>query len=228
MVILAWSVFAAAASAQTEWVTRPDGSKLLRGKGRPISRSQRLLEPGGDLQEKIDHYARAVDLEPKLVQSMIQVESAFDPWALSRKGAQGLLQLMPATATDLGVEDPFDVDQNLQAGTSYLRNMLDLYNGDLLLALAAYNAGPRAVERYAGVPPFRETRDYLQRVMTLFRGEAPVLPPSGSLRGRPAYLVKVDGRWLLTSDRRAAAAQQTETASPRNRPENEAIEAATN
>ena len=167
VVILAWSVFAAAASAQTEWVTRPDGSKLLRGKGRPISRSQRLLEPGGDLQEKIDHYARAVDLEPKLVQSMIQVESAFDPWALSRKGAQGLLQLMPATATDLGVEDPFDVDQNLQAGTSYLRNMLDLYNGDLLLALAAYNAGPRAVERYAGVPPFRETRDYLQRVMTL-------------------------------------------------------------
>jgi soluble lytic murein transglycosylase len=107
-------------------------------------------------------------VSPALVKAVIAAESLFDADAVSRKGAQGLMQLMPDTASKLGVADPFSADQNVRGGVRYLREMLDRY-GDMSRALAAYNAGPSAVDRYRGVPPYPETRAYVQRVMTYYR-----------------------------------------------------------
>jgi soluble lytic murein transglycosylase len=112
--------------------------------------------------------ARANDVPPALVKAVIAAESMFDSEAVSHAGAQGLMQLMPDTARSLGVEDPFRPDENVRGGTEYLRAMLDRY-GDFSRALAAYNAGPRAVDRHQGVPPYRETRDYVRRVLTYYR-----------------------------------------------------------
>jgi soluble lytic murein transglycosylase-like protein len=103
-----------------------------------------------------------------LVKAVIAAESAFDPAALSPKGAMGLMQLMPGTADDLGVEQPFHDEQNISGGTRYLRWLFDRY-GDWLRTLAAYNAGPEAVDRYDGVPPYPETREYVQRVLSYYR-----------------------------------------------------------
>ncbi len=108
-------------------------------------------------------------LEPALVKAVIAAESNFSPVAVSRAGAQGLMQLMPHTAAQLGVEDPFHEHQNVEGGTRYLREMLDRY-GDLQRALAAYNAGPAAVDRYRGVPPYKETKAYVERVLNYYRG----------------------------------------------------------
>lgn len=116
--------------------------------------------------EKIimDNAARN-NLSPDLVKRMIEVESGFDPKAVSRKGAMGLMQLMPQTATMLGVTDPFDPAQNIAAGTDYLASLLKQNSGNIELALASYNAGPGAVRRHGGVPPFRETREYIKKIL---------------------------------------------------------------
>ena len=112
------------------------------------------------VREAIRHAVR-----PELVRAIIQVESAFNPRAISPKGAMGLMQLMPATAADLQVGNPYDAEQNIRGGVAYLRQLLDRYDDNEELALAAYNAGPEAVARHGNqVPPFRETRDYLDRV----------------------------------------------------------------
>ena len=108
--------------------------------------------------------AHLYQVHPDLIRAVIQTESAGDPRALSHKGAQGLMQLMPATASWLRLSDPFDPRQNILGGTCYLRFLLDAYRGDLTLALAAYNAGEAAVLRHRGVPPYRETQQYLSRV----------------------------------------------------------------
>ncbi len=103
-------------------------------------------------------------IHPDLIRAVIQAESAGDPRALSHKGAQGLMQLMPATASWLRLSDPFDPRQNILGGTCYLRFLLDTFHGDVALALSAYNAGEAAVLRHRGVPPYHETRQYLSRV----------------------------------------------------------------
>lgn len=112
----------------------------------------------------IEEHAKANELNPVLVRAVIEAESAFNPRAVSRVGARGLMQLMPATARDLGVVDPFDPEDNIRGGTKYLRSLLDRFDGDVELALAAYNAGPGAVEKYDGVPPYRETRNYVAKI----------------------------------------------------------------
>jgi soluble lytic murein transglycosylase-like protein len=115
----------------------------------------------------VDHAARHA-LDPDLVRAVIRVESGWNPRAVSRKGAMGLMQLMPATAAEYGVADPFDPDENIRAGVAYLRRLIDRFDGRTELALAAYNAGPGAVEKYRRtVPPYRETQSYVKRIVSV-------------------------------------------------------------
>ena len=112
----------------------------------------------------IDQHASVHGVRPDLVRAVIQAESAFNPAARSVKGAMGLMQLMPATAIAFGVANPYDPAENIRAGVAYLRGLLDRYSQNEELALAAYNAGPTAVEKYKAVPPYRETRDYVAKI----------------------------------------------------------------
>jgi soluble lytic murein transglycosylase-like protein len=127
---------------------------------------------GADLARLVEEASRRYRLDPALVLAVVGVESGFRPSAVSPKGAQGLMQLMPRTAAALGVADPLDPEQNLDAGVRHLESLLKLYNGDLTRALAAYNAGSGAVERHGGVPPYRETRAYVKRVLERYRAKA--------------------------------------------------------
>jgi soluble lytic murein transglycosylase-like protein len=134
----------------------------------PNIRSTRPVLSGSGREQYdplINEHATRHSLRPDLVRAVIQVESGFNPRARSPKGAMGLMQLMPATALEYGVSNPYDPDQNIGGGSAYLHDLLDRYNGNEELALAAYNAGPGAVERYGQqVPPYRETRDYVKRI----------------------------------------------------------------
>lgn len=112
--------------------------------------------------------AERYGLDPKLVRAVIYVESNENPSAVSHKGAQGLMQLMPETARDLGVEDPMRPRDNVRGGVAYLAKMLDRYGGNVRLALAAYNAGPGAVDKYGGIPPYPETQRYVKKVLDVF------------------------------------------------------------
>lgn len=126
-----------------------------------------------DDRQKIDAViqkaAEQYDLQPGLIRGVIKAESDFNTDVVSRAGAQGLMQLMPGTARDLGVSDPFDIEQNIDGGVRYLKNMMDRFEGDVKLALAAYNAGPGAVEKHGGVPPYQETLQYIKRVLKYSR-----------------------------------------------------------
>jgi len=123
-----------------------------------------------DIDAAIDAAAARHHVDPSLVRSVVKVESNFNPNAVSRKGAMGLMQLMPATARSLNVANPFDPEQNVDAGVRHLRKLLDSYGGNVRLSLAAYNAGSGAVARSAGVPHFRETQDYVRRITSLYHG----------------------------------------------------------
>jgi hypothetical protein len=123
-----------------------------------------------DIDAAIDAAAARHHVDPSLVRSVVKVESNFNPNAVSRKGAMGLMQLMPSTARSLNVSNPFDPAQNVDAGVRHLRKLLDSYGGNVRLSLAAYNAGSGAVARSAGVPHFRETQDYVRRITNLYHG----------------------------------------------------------
>ncbi|MBW2282069.1 MAG: lytic transglycosylase domain-containing protein [Deltaproteobacteria bacterium] len=117
----------------------------------------------------IAHASRDYRMDPALIKAVIHAESLFDAYAVSRAGARGLMQLMPATARSIGVDNAFDPWQNIRGGTRYLRYLMRRFEGNLELSLAAYNAGADTVLRYGGIPPYRETRRYVKRVLHFYR-----------------------------------------------------------
>jgi soluble lytic murein transglycosylase len=167
----------------------------------PVARSASIVttrppavSDTGGYDQLIEHHASANRVRADLVRAVIQVESGYNRYARSPKGAMGLMQLMPSTAAELGVTDPYDPAQNIAGGVTYLRGLLERFNYNEELALAAYNAGPSAVDRYGQrVPPYRETRDYVQKV----KGRTSVAarrPPRSTIYKIVEY---VDGRAVV-------------------------------
>src|SRR5579862_5010796 len=144
------------------------GPQDTRAEVKKPEQESRSVQAAVNLDELVASASAAYRLDPDLVYSVIRAESGFNVRALSPKGAQGLMQLMPPTASALGVEDAFDPRANVEGGTKYLRALLERYNFDLIKALAAYNAGPQRVEQYGGVPPYYETKAYVARIVRNF------------------------------------------------------------
>ena len=177
-------------AAQTYRVAR---AGLFRST-RPIS--QRATRFDGLIEEQ----AAANDVSPALVRAVIQAESAFNPSALPHKGAMGLMQLMPATARELGVRDPYDPAENIRGGVTYLKRLLDKYADNEVLALAAYNAGPAAVARYGTVPPYKETRNYVEKIRRATQS-APAGLTASAWGGQLA-----DNSWNVVANSKATSA----------------------
>jgi hypothetical protein len=143
-------------------IGRPTASVSCKGTRRTTARAKRY-------ENSIRRYARRYGVSPHLVKAIISVESCFDDQAISRAGARGLMQLMPTTAKLLGVDDALDYDDNIRGGVEYYAQLLQRFERSDKLALAAYNAGPGAVEKHGGVPPYRETQKYVRRVLDQYR-----------------------------------------------------------
>lgn len=171
--------------------TSPDKEEVARGDNKEVSNI---------VLEKASKY----NLDPSLVHAVIKAESNGNPYAVSKKGAMGLMQLMPSTASDLRVRNPFDPEDNIDGGTRYLRYLIDKFGGDLTLALAAYNAGPKTVEKTGNVPPIPETKHYVKKVLSLYKGgnHASSVQGSENTPPKPAPIYRVvmeDGTILFTN-----------------------------
>lgn len=150
----------------------------------------------------INKKAREHDVDPSLVTAVIKAESNGNPYAVSKKGAMGLMQLMPATANDLQVKNPYDPEENIDGGTRYLRYLIERFDGNLTLALAAYNAGPTTVEKYGCVPPISETKQYVKKVLALYNGKTDYsgLSSNKIKKAEPIYrIIMEDGTILFTN-----------------------------
>jgi hypothetical protein len=154
-----------------------------------------------DIAQMVREVSSRYNVDPELIEAVVLTESHGNPSAVSRRGAQGLMQLVPETANKLGVKDAFDPKQNLDGGVRYLQTLLERYNGNLDKALAAYNAGPGAVDRAGGVPRYRETRAYVQKVTnTYYRPGADRLPSAVNIQNRIYRAVDSDGRVVFTNE----------------------------
>ncbi len=168
-----------------------------------------------NLDEVVDSASRRYWLDPDLVKSVIKAESGFKVRAVSPKGAQGLMQLMPGTASQLGVPNAFDPEANVEGGTKYLRELLERYNFDLVKALAAYNAGPLRVEQFGGVPPYYETRAYVARVVRDFNKKKAAKQgapreTAPSKKSNPPVATKTSHSSGTVTQAKASAAQERE------------------
>ena len=135
-------------------------------------------------------------VDPSLVHAIVKVESDFNPFAVSRKGAMGLMQLMPQTANTMNVRNSFSPDENVEGGVKYLRYLLDRYEGNISLALAAYNAGETAVKKWGTIPPFKETQDYVKKILHIYNGTGKTFAPRYTI-----YIgTGADGTILLTDN----------------------------
>jgi soluble lytic murein transglycosylase-like protein len=206
VLVLALALVPVGAAAGVKIKVLDDGSRVMYNE-RPAKRTWKPQPrpanvPRSEIDGFIETHARRQQLDPELVRAVVQVESAFRPWAESHKGAMGLMQLMPDTARVLSVEDPWDPNENLRGGTIYLRHLLDRFGGQLELALAGYNAGPENVDRYGGIPPFEETIAYVEKVLRVYRNEPglSIQPADSYRRGRKAFLTRdKDGKYVLTT-----------------------------
>lgn len=204
----AGNIAAADPSSQKALVVRADRrtGKLVRSVAPVNSPSKEAAAPSVSITEMVEKAAHDNHVDPLLVHSIIRVESNYNPDAVSPKGAQGLMQLMPPTARGLGVTDSFDPRQNIEAGVRYLKYLQDMYKDDRL-ALAAYNAGPAAVQKYKWIPPYPETQDYVNRVGQQYGAAKkaaaqhlaePVAPPVGVMEEQhPKLEPFVDGEGRL-------------------------------
>ena len=194
--LLAGTFFAAAAMPAEVRVTVKDGRRMITNDGPANLRAsdswlaQRVRQPSA-YDALIDAAAIQNDVDPRLVKSVMLIESGFNPAAISKKGARGLMQLMPEVAAELGVRDLHDPKQNIDAGTRELSRLLLAYRGDLVRSLAAYNAGEAAVDKYAGVPPYAETQLYVHKALAAYRGASELgggfgMPTTQTYRKRPA------------------------------------------
>lgn len=195
MGLLGWAGPAAASSFRmvdgdgvVHFTNAPNSPRYQRQSGWTGTSSGWLAIPGGGgrgrYAEEIGAAANRYGVDPDLVHSVIRVESAFNPWAVSRKGARGLMQLMPRTAYSLGVRDTFNARQNIDGGVRHLRSLIDRYGGNLPLALAAYNAGAPAVDWYRAIPPYPETQQYVRRILDLYG--------AGSGAGTPQFIYRYE------------------------------------
>ena len=153
------------------YVSRGTGSVLPSCMNEPVAQvvaSPAVPAVKADVARLVERWAPQYSIDPALVMALIRVESNFNPAAVSPKNAQGLMQLIPATASRFGVKNPFNSTENLKGGLAYLRWLMSYFKGDVPLVLAAYNAGEQAVERHRGIPPYRETRDYVKQITTVY------------------------------------------------------------
>lgn len=172
--------------------------------------------PVADLNQVVNDASDRYRLDPDLVNSVIKAESDFHVRAVSPKGAQGLMQLMPGTATGLGVSNAFDPQANVDGGTKYLRELLERYNFDLVKALAAYNAGPEKVERFGGVPPYYETRTYVARIVKDFNKKKMAQQKVAGAK-KPAASANATAKAPATSAKPASSSKlQAKTGAPAN------------
>lgn len=189
----------------------PSGKKtpkvlVYKEKKAPVVNNKRGKSPvmKADYSHYVQKAAQKYEIEPELIHAVIRTESNGNYRAVSKKGAMGLMQLMPSTASDMNVGNPFNPEENIDGGTRYLRYLLEKFNGNVTLAVAAYNSGPTTVERYGNIPPIAETRQYVNRVITLYNGKTSYAfsDSASEYQDRDAPIYKVvleDGTILFTN-----------------------------